>query len=90
MNLIETLDKEQMEKAFRRQDHAGLRPRRHLLLVNVKVVEGADKSSRVQAYEGVSRSAVRARPQVGKLRLHRSRELVAKRRRAHVPALCPG
>ena len=50
MNLIETLDKEQMEKLSAGKTMPDFGPG-DTLLVNVKVVEG-DKS-RVQAYEGV-------------------------------------
>jgi large subunit ribosomal protein L19 len=50
MNLIETLDKEQMEKLSAGKTMPDFGPG-DTLLVNVKVVEG-DKS-RIQAYEGV-------------------------------------
>ncbi len=50
MNLIKTLEKEQMEKLSAGKDMPDFGPG-DTLLVNVKVVEG-DKS-RVQAYEGV-------------------------------------
>ena len=48
MNIIQQLDKEQIEKL--RQDHSGFRPG-DTVIVNVKVKEG--ERSRVQAYEGV-------------------------------------
>ena len=50
MNLIQTLEQEQMAKLSAGRDIPGLRSGRHLI-VNVKVVEG--ERSRVQAYEGV-------------------------------------
>ena len=50
MNLIKTLEKEQMEKLSAGKDMPDFGPG-DTLLVNVKVVEG--EKSRVQAYEGV-------------------------------------
>ena len=50
MNLIQTLEKEQMQKLSAGRDIPDFGPG-DTLLVNVKVVEG--EKSRVQAYEGV-------------------------------------
>src|SRR5438445_13597133 len=50
MNLIQTLEKEQMQKLSAGRDIPDFGPG-DTLLVNVKVVEG--ERSRVQAYEGV-------------------------------------
>ena len=50
MNLIQTLEKEQMEKLSAKRDTPDFGPG-DTVLVNVKVVEG--ERSRLQAYEGV-------------------------------------
>ena len=81
MNLIQQLEKEQVEKLSAGKEIPDFEPG-DTVLVNVKVVEG-DKS-RVQAYEGVCIGRSGARHQ---RELHRAQDFLRRRRRARVPAL---
>ena len=80
MNLIQQLNKEQVEKLSAGKDIPEFAPG-DTVLVNVKVVEG-DKS-RIQAYEGVCIGRSGARHQ---RELHRPQDFLRRRRRARVPA----
>ena len=81
MNIIQTLEKEQVDKLSAGKEIPDFGPG-DTVLVNVKVVEG-DKS-RVQAYEGVciGRSGGGLQRE-----LHGAQDFLRRRRRARVPAL---
>ena len=81
MNIIQTLEKEQMAKLSAGKDIPDFGPG-DTVLVNVKVVEG--DRSRVQAYEGVCIARSGGGPQ---RELHRAEDFLRRRRRARVPAL---
>ena len=81
MNIIQQLEKEQVEKLSAGKEIPDFEPG-DTVLVNVKVVEG--DAARVQAYEGVCIGRVRRRPE---RELHRAQDFLRRRRRARVPAL---
>ena len=81
MNIIQQLEKEQVEKLSAGKEIPDFQPG-DTVLVNVKVVEG-DKT-RVQAYEGVCIGRVGRRAE---RELHRPQDLLRGRRGARVPAL---
>ena len=81
MNLIQQLEKEQVEKLSAGKEIPDFGPG-DTVLVNVKVVEG--DRTRIQAYEGVCIGRSGARPQ---RELHRAQDFLRRGRRARVPAL---
>ena len=81
MNLIQTLEKEQMAKLSAGKEIPDFAPG-DTVLVNVKVVEG--ERTRVQAYEGVCIGRSGARPE---REFHGAEDFLRRRRGARFPAL---